>query len=160
MHHSKETQQGIDEMFRVLKPDGRFIVMLYHKGFKYYIKKLFYHGVLRGEYLKYSSQQIVSKHSENYGDCPLTKAYSRKQIRKMFSKFRKLEMTGYRLDDHFYLNGKIFSPTKFFLPKFLWRPIENRGGWNLLIKGNKSKRNKPKVNKSKVNELKIKKDAI
>jgi ubiquinone/menaquinone biosynthesis C-methylase UbiE len=137
LHHSKETQQGINEIFRVLKPGGRFIIMLYHKGFKYYIKKLFYHGVLRGEYLKSSSQQIVSKHSENNGDCPLTKAYNRKEIRKMFSKYRKLEMTGYRLDDHFYWGGKIFSPIKFFLPKCLWRPIENRWGWNLLIKGNK-----------------------
>ena len=111
--------------------------MIYHKGFKYYFMKLFFHGVLKGEYLKYSSQEIVSRHSENFGDCPLTKAYNRKEARKMFSKFKDLEMAGYRLDDHFAVGGKIFSLTKFLLSKRWYRGLENRWGWNLFIKGNK-----------------------
>jgi len=137
LHHSKETQQGINEIYRVLKPGGRFIIMLYHKGFKYYFMKLFFHGVLRGEILKYSSQQIVSRHSENFGNCPLTKVYNRKEAKKMFSRFKQLEMECFRLDDHFRINGKIFSITKFLLPWKIYRIVENKLGWNMLIKGYK-----------------------
>ncbi len=137
LHHSEQTQQGIDEIHRVLRPGGRAVVMLYHKGFKYYVRKLFYYGVLKGEFAHSTAREIVSRHSETFGDCPLTQAFSRREARKMFARFDRVRFEGYRLDDYLYVRGKMVSPARVLLPRPAYRWIENRSGWNLLIKATK-----------------------
>ena len=43
LHHTPNTQAAINEVYRVLKPDGRAIVMLYHKqSFNYYVRIMSY----------------------------------------------------------------------------------------------------------------------
>jgi ubiquinone/menaquinone biosynthesis C-methylase UbiE len=137
LHHSEETQEGIDEIYRVAKPGGEITCMLYHKGFKYYIRKLFLYGVLKGEYLRHTSQEIINRHSEDYGLCPITKAYSRSDAAKMFSKFDNVTFNVYRLDDYIKHKGKFISLSKLILPSKVFRVIENKFGWNLIIKANK-----------------------
>ena len=137
LHHSEETQEGINEVFRVLKPGGNIIIMLYHKGFKYYIRKLFLYGVLKGEFLKYSSQDIINRHSEDFGNCPMTKAYNRNEASKMFCNYDNIKFSVYRLDDNFRIFGKDISLSMFIFPKRIYRYLENKFGWNLIIKANK-----------------------
>ena len=137
LHHSDQTQEGVDEIFRVLKPGGRAIVMLYHKGFKYYVRKLFLYGVLKGEFLTSNAQQIVSRHSEDFGNAPLTKAFSRRQARLMFREFEAATLECFRLDDDLKFLGKRLSPGRVVLPYPLFRRVENRLGWNLIIKARK-----------------------
>jgi ubiquinone/menaquinone biosynthesis C-methylase UbiE len=39
LHHTPDTQRAINEVWRVLKPNGRAIIMLYHKrSFNYYLR--------------------------------------------------------------------------------------------------------------------------
>lgn len=137
LHHSKETQEGVDEIFRVLKPGGRAIVMLYHKGFKYYVRKLFLYGVLGGEFLQYSAQEIVNRHSEVFGFSPLTKVYSRNDAARLFRQFDDICLSCYRLDDYVKVGGRIVSPTQLLLPSRAYRWVEDRFGWNLIIKARK-----------------------
>ncbi|MGH7992240.1 MAG: class I SAM-dependent methyltransferase [Limisphaerales bacterium] len=43
LHHTPNTQAAINEVYRVLKPGGRAIIMLYHKhSFNYYIRIMTY----------------------------------------------------------------------------------------------------------------------
>ena len=43
LHHTPNTQRAIDEVYRVLKPSGHAIVMLYHKhSFNYYVRIMTY----------------------------------------------------------------------------------------------------------------------
>ncbi len=43
LHHTPDTQKAIDEVWRVLKPGGRAIVMLYHKhSFNYFARIMIY----------------------------------------------------------------------------------------------------------------------
>ena len=43
LHHTSHTQEAINEAYRVLKPDGRAIVMLYHKhSFNYFVRIMIY----------------------------------------------------------------------------------------------------------------------
>ena len=137
LHHSEQTQEGIDEIFRVLKPGGRAIVMLYHKGFKYYVRKLFLYGVLKGEFLTSSAQEVVSRHSEDFGNAPLTKAFSRRQAQRMFREFEGTTSECFRLDDNLRILGKSLSPARVLLPYPLYRRVENRLGWNLIVKARK-----------------------
>jgi len=143
LHHSTETEQGIAEVLRVLKPGGQLIVMLYHKGFKYYVRKLFLYGVLKGEFLKRSPQEIVNRHSEDFGSSPLTKVYSRGQARKMFAEFEQLALDCYRLDDYVPFRGRPFSLARTILPPRLYRAVENAAGWNLIIRGTKPAASQP-----------------
>ncbi len=137
LHHSQETQEGIDEILRVLKPGGRAIIMLYHKGFKYYVRKLFLYGVLRGELLRKSPQEIVNRHSEDFGESPLTRVFSRRGARAMFGRYEGLSMRCYRLDDYVPFRGRPVSPSRRLLPGPAYRALENLLGWNLVIKGTK-----------------------
>lgn len=137
LHHSEETQEGIDEVYRVLKPGGKAIIMLYHKGFKYYVRKLFLYGVLKMEFINHTAQEIVSKHSEEFNDCPLTKAYSRKECDPMFDKYKDVTYECYKIDDYIYINKKMFSLISFILPEKSVQWLENKWGWNIIIKGYK-----------------------
>ena len=43
LHHTPNTQKAIDEVYRVLKPGGRTIIMLYYKGsFNYHVRIMTY----------------------------------------------------------------------------------------------------------------------
>ena len=119
----------------MLKPGGQLIVMLYHKGFKYYVRKLFLYGVLRAEFLRLSPQEVVNRHSEDFGGSPLTKVYSRGQARKMLAQFEQLSLNCYRLDDYILVKGRPFSISRTLLPSAIYRFIENAAGWNLIIRG-------------------------
>lgn len=49
LHHSPNTQQAINEVYRVLKPGGQAIIMLYHKhSFNYYVRIM---TMMRGKVL-------------------------------------------------------------------------------------------------------------
>jgi SAM-dependent methyltransferase len=126
--------EGIEEVRRVLKPGGKAIIMLYHKGFKYYVRKLFFEGVLKGKYLKHSTQEIINKKTEEFGDSPCTLVVNRKEARQLFKNYSRIEsMTGHRIDDYLILGKKWVSPT-YMLPRPLRNVIEDRYGWNLVIK--------------------------
>jgi len=103
LHHTPNTQKGINEIHRVLKKNGKTIIMLYRK----YTPKWFAIIILRffskfldfifgKEYWllnklrnskKYYNSQLGTAALELFG-CPTLKAYSPYEIRKMFSYFR------------------------------------------------------------------------
>ncbi len=94
LHHTPNTQKAIDEVYRVLKPGGRIIIMLYNKTSLH---------VWLGVPL-YLFTQLIRKPIKNGGklvdnwirvydgnENPLGKAYSRSEMEAMFSKFRNRE---------------------------------------------------------------------
>ncbi len=110
LHHTPDTQAGVKELWRVLKPGGMAIVMLYRSGNpKWWATRL-----IRG----FSSmmaciigknrtivERIRGKHGINdmrgtallelFG-VPILKAFSNTQARKMFSMFSKVEITNHQ----------------------------------------------------------------
>jgi len=91
LHHTPRTQEAIHEIFRVLKPGGKAVVMLYHKGYAYYLLLLRYGWGLF--WRRFSKEGLMSK----YDSTPLSKLYSKKEVNVLFSRFRevRLEMTTY-----------------------------------------------------------------
>ena len=84
MHHSPDTAQCIREARRVLKPDGRARIMLYHHpsitGAMLWLR----YGLLRGRSLRRS----VFDHLESPG----TKTYTREEALRLLDGFRDVEM--------------------------------------------------------------------
>ena len=53
IHHSSNTQKVLEEIYRVLRPGGKVITMVYHRSpWNTYVRGLLYYGILRGGLLK------------------------------------------------------------------------------------------------------------
>ncbi len=87
-HHTPNTQRAIDEAYRVLKAGGKSVIMVYHKGLAYYyISALHLLKKLSGE--RVSEENFIS---EKYDHTPLSKMYSKKEARVIFSKFKNVKI--------------------------------------------------------------------
>ncbi|MGQ9853002.1 MAG: class I SAM-dependent methyltransferase, partial [Candidatus Oleimicrobiaceae bacterium] len=114
-------QKAIDEIYRVLKPGGEAVIMLYHK-WSWYNLLVCISGV------GYETQGI---------DAPLIATHSRRDVRRLFNKFSsmKVHMTGFPTKTakrHGLLAGlynSVFVPAFNVLPRWLTRPI----GWHIYI---------------------------
>lgn len=102
LHHTPDTQKAIDEIYRVLKPGGKAIIMLYSKSWQHYIFRVGIAGILYGELRRMSVQELINKYSEAYGFSPLTKLYHKKEVRQFFKKFRNVEIKHYHYKNKFF----------------------------------------------------------
>ena len=98
LHHTPNTQQAIDEVYRVLKPGGKIIIMLYHKNSLHvWLGVPLY--VLWKTLKKGASALARPTEVEDWvrvydgGENPLGKAYSRAEAERMFSRFRDRSYT-------------------------------------------------------------------
>jgi ubiquinone/menaquinone biosynthesis C-methylase UbiE len=107
LHHTPNTQKSIDEVYRVLKPGGRIIIMLYHRRS--------HHVQLGSVYARFAKKvRTGSGTAEDWvriydgeGN-PLGKAYTRREVRRMFRNFSELHLSTcdpYRRRIPGFLNG-------------------------------------------------------
>lgn len=103
LHHTPGTEKAISEVYRVLKPDGTALIMLYARGWKHYLKRCFIHGILKGRWFanKFNWQKVYNEVSEVHGNAPKTAVYTKKQIKKLFRQFPNLEIKKKRLGEFF-----------------------------------------------------------
>ncbi|MDD5255359.1 MAG: class I SAM-dependent methyltransferase [Candidatus Omnitrophica bacterium] len=127
LHHTPNTRAAIREIQRVLRPKGRCVVMLYHKGYAYYLLLLRYgwQMLLR----RLSSEKLMSR----YDSTPLSKLYSKKEIRSLFDGFDRLDfqMTTYggaQLHPVFKFAYRILRKSRFLMQRF---------GSFIIIRGSK-----------------------
>jgi ubiquinone/menaquinone biosynthesis C-methylase UbiE len=87
IHHSENPQIIISEINRILKSEGEFIGMFYHRRSLVTLRVWFRHALLNATpWLSFS--KVLYNHMESIG----TKAYSRNELIKMFSQFKKVEI--------------------------------------------------------------------
>jgi ubiquinone/menaquinone biosynthesis C-methylase UbiE len=136
IHHTPNTQRAVSEIYRVLRPGGRAIVMLYNRAsLNYWGSIILKHGLIRGELFRSTPAEIMSRHVEysESGATPLVKAYTRSEARRLFSKFGDCRI-GVRQ-----LTREEFGPLGRLLPLRLLRWLGEHFGWNLLITALKGK---------------------
>ncbi len=138
LHHIPDTQKTIDEIYRVLKPQGKALITLYNKNSLFFWLFVFlYDFILKGKFMKISLNDRISA-IEKGGDetKPLVKLFTKKQARELFHKFRKVTIitrqTGLSTSGRFLskiLNWKIVKTFFEFLAQWF--------GWYLIIEAEK-----------------------
>jgi glycosyltransferase involved in cell wall biosynthesis/ubiquinone/menaquinone biosynthesis C-methylase UbiE len=130
--HTANAAQAVREMFRVLRPGGRAIAMVYAENSIYYWRNLVWTiGMNVGQLRKYSMGEIMSRTVARTGDAaarPLVKTYTKERLCGLFSDFVDIEL----LQRHV---------TRDDIPRLArWMPaaaLTSAFGWNLVIKARK-----------------------
>ena len=87
IHHSPNTKKAVNEIYRVLEPGGIAKIMIYHKWSLIGLMLWLRYGLLRFRPFT-SLASIYSKYLESPG----TKAYSKRQAKKLFNDFSTVEI--------------------------------------------------------------------
>jgi ubiquinone/menaquinone biosynthesis C-methylase UbiE len=133
LHHTPDTQQVVEEIFRVLRPGGRVIAMFYAEGSLNYWRNIVLVEGLRKTFLdRYSVGEVMSRTVEmsEIGARPLVKVYTRRRLRALFDRFENIRIVKRQL-------------IRAELPRIVNRariPLGLAGrmvGWNLVIKARK-----------------------
>lgn len=93
--HMPDTEKAIAEIYRTLKPGGKFLAMMYHKNsvhLRYCIQ--LGRGILRGKYLSHDNQSLINRYTDGarIGGNMLAKFYSRKEFKVLFSAFQHVQV--------------------------------------------------------------------
>ena len=93
LHHTPNIDKAIEEIYRVLKPGGKIVLMLYHKNsilYRLYMPVRLLYEVMKIKRFSLSIQDLVNKVDGK--DNPLGKVYSRNDVKKMLSGFKHVKM--------------------------------------------------------------------
>ena len=118
IHHSENPQKIIYEIERVLKTDGEFIGMLYHRHSLSALRVWIKHAFLKGRPWR-SFEKCLYHHVESIG----TKAYTKEEILDLFSGFSDVQITP------LLTKGDVHR-----FPKWIVSLLPNSIGWFIGIK--------------------------
>lgn len=157
LHHTPDTAKAVREIHRILKPGGRAMVMLYHRGSYNYrigirVLRRAGAGLLKSEggikivhsltgepidSLREHAQLAKANGGSSTDDFlsqstdgagnPLARVYSRREARDLFRDFRKVELRAY------FLNKRFIPLIGNLLPRSIESALAARWGWHLWI---------------------------
>jgi SAM-dependent methyltransferase len=133
LHHVSNPRPMVDEMFRVARPGGRLIAMLYHRHSWKNLVLLRLRRWLDPRYRGKTQQEALNM---NDGDeCPLALVYSRKDAAALFSRFSQIEFILTQLSwRQLFLLPPLVKLAEPFLPPSSGCWPARRLGWNLNIR--------------------------
>lgn len=132
LHHTPNTRSVVQEIYRVLKPGGRAIVMMYAENSLHYWRNLVWAIGLKDEDLRrYSMGEIMSRaveRSDNAAARPLVKVYTTPRLRKLFDGFEVIEIVQRQM---------VPAEKPRLLQRLSTETMWKLMGWNLVIKARK-----------------------
>ena len=132
IHHTPDTVGVVREIFRVLKPGGKAIIMVYAENSLHYWRNLVWTiGIKENKLQIRSMGEIMSRaveRSDNAAARPLVKVYTPDRLRRLFAGFDDLQIVQRQMLNDEKPRILVRVPTRVF---------EHRMGWNLIIKARK-----------------------
>ena len=119
LHHSPDTEKAVSEAHRVLKPKGRFVIMLYNRRSIIACRLYLHYGLKAGRPFR-TFRDILASHMESAG----TKAFTVSELRRMFGRF-----------DHQNISPVLTAGDIERFPKSLNPWLPSAWGWFLVISG-------------------------
>lgn len=122
IHHSSNTNKILDEIHRVLKPNGKAGIMVYHRSFLYYYVINFIKSLFNGNFLKYFS---IHKINQAHTDGGIARFYSRNEWHKTLNKFKIIDskIFGQHTDLIPLPRGRLKNFLSILIPNFVMRFI-------------------------------------
>lgn len=117
LHHTPHTATAIHEIYRVLQPGGRAVIMLYN----WWSLNNLAHAITRRGF------ENARKIDDSDNDAPVTQRFSRKQVRQMCSMFSDCRI---RIE---YLYGAGWGKIYEMTPKTIYHLLSKSIGWHLVI---------------------------
>jgi len=88
LHHIPNVEKAVSEIYRVIKPGGQVMAMVYHKDSLLYAYSIVYlRGIKEGLLEKFTPDEIISRYSERREGNPYTKAYTKAEAGALFSPY-------------------------------------------------------------------------
>jgi ubiquinone/menaquinone biosynthesis C-methylase UbiE len=126
IHHSPDTGRCAHEILRVLRPGGRFCVMVYNRRSLLAAQAWLYFAVARGQPTR-SIASVLAEHVESPG----TKAYTRREAKRLFEGAHNVDV------------ATVVTPydlrigRRRFLPFWTAHVVPRRLGWFHVVTGEK-----------------------
>lgn len=135
LHHTPDIEKCINEVYRVLKPGGTFVMSLYHKDslFHYYTK-VFLDGIVKLQLFTLGYMGVMAtleKGADGKKIKPLVNVYNKKSLSPLLSKFSNTEYSVRHLQKRdIPILGSILSLS--YLEK-----LQKKYGWYIISKSTK-----------------------
>lgn len=124
IHHTPDTGRAAEEILRVLRPGGRFCVMVYNRESLLAWQAWVMYALLRRRPFR-TIDEVIAGHVESKG----TKAYSARGARELFQGAKAVHVqsvvTAYDMR----------IGRRRFLPQWTWRLVPARYGWFHVVSG-------------------------
>lgn len=134
--HTPNTGKAISEIRRVLKPGGRACAMMYNKNSLHWRWFLWFgKGILKLKLLTMSSQKLANRYTDGAerGGNALTKFYTPRELRKMWSRFSDVEIKTFDHPDVLKVFPHRFLPVGALLPLKIRQKLASRFGLSAWI---------------------------
>jgi SAM-dependent methyltransferase len=127
IHHSSDTGRILREIARVLRPGGRTVTMVYHRGaWNYYMVGGFFHGLLRGHLFRTRS---IHGSMQMSTDGALARFYAVREWRAFASRYldvQNVQICGSKTDMFPIPSGKLKQTAMRLTPSALTRFLTNQ----------------------------------
>ena len=141
IHHSASMEKIISEIHRVLKPECKAQIMVYHRhSLRNWIAAGFMQGILHGKFLTMPYEEILRSVTDGY----IARHITRDQARQYFATFRKVHLELTDMADLSYIPGNV-QIEKYLVGRVIPRSLKRRWddwlmshfGWFLYIEADK-----------------------
>lgn len=141
LHHSPDIERSISELFRVLKPEGEFGVMLYNRhSIAFWYIMAYIEGFLHGESRFLGPLELASRYTDGTQEegNPYTWPVTYKEAQTLFTPYistLNTRILGTELDGVF---KRLLPGLGYIIPRSIKKPWARRWGWSLWIYGRKA----------------------
>ncbi len=132
IHHSHNTKAIVEQICRILLPQGVAKIMVYHKhSLRYYVQGGLKEGLMKGKLLKMSLYEI----NKRFTDGAIARHYTSREARRMFDRFSRVETSVMDGEKEAYI-PILRKYARKIMPGMMRRVdagLQKRWGWFLFI---------------------------